>query len=491
MKAPPPLTAELLEAFSGVYLAHRYDELAATPEFHRECWRRYCDARIPAAATAAPRKHAKTTALTHDFVTAAVAFRWAEFVLLLGSSEDLAKENLGDIADEFRGNEDLRRDFGIAKLVVDQSTDLIVECTDGHQFRILARGAEQKIRGLKWHGKRPGLIIADDIEEDEQVASRDRRIKFRRWFMRAAIQALRKGGYVRVHGTVMHDDSLLANLLKNKSWNARLYKAHRAFDDFHDILWPEMFDEQALRTIRKGFIDANDAEGYAQEYLNDPRDSSDAYLRREWFQPMSEDERALPKLGAVGVDLAISKADRANRTSFSVGGKDLSNELFFVDQAVGRWDGLEIIEQFFALHETHHPEVYFVEDGVIWKSIVTMMNAEMARREIFLNIVPIWPVKDKAARGRSLQARMRAGRCKFDKEAEWYPAFEDELLRFTGNAEATLDDQFDSAAILSRGLETYSVEQEDLMSDDDLAFERESARLRASGGGGRSTVTGY
>ena len=487
----PQLTAELIEAFAGVYLSHRYDSLSATPAFHRECWQRYCDPRVRAAVTAAPRGHAKTTALTHDFITAALCFRWCEFVLVLGSSEDLAKENLGDIADEFRGNDDLRRDFGISRLVVDQATDLIVECSDGHQFRILARGAEQKIRGLKWHGKRPGLIVADDIEEDEQVASRDRRIKFRRWFMRAAVQALRKGGRVRVHGTVLHDDSLLANLLKNKSWNGRLYKAHAGFDDFNDILWPDMFDEAELRRRRQVFIDAGDAAGYAQEYLNDPRDSSDAYLRREWFLSMSEDEREYAKLLAVGVDLAISKADRANRTSFTVGGKDLSNVLFFVGQEVGRWDAHEIIDQFFAIAAHWRPEVFFVEDGVIWKAIAPSVQAEMLRRNVWLNIVPIWPVKDKAARGRSLQARMRALGCKFDKEASWYPAFEDELLRFTGNAEATLDDQFDSAALLCRGLESWVVSEQDLASEDELAFERESQRLRAAGSGGRSTVTGY
>jgi hypothetical protein len=488
---PPPLTADLVEAFSGAYLSHRYDEASRTPPFHRECWRLYCDETIPAAAVAAPRTHAKTTALTHDFITAAVLFRWAEFVLILGSSEDLAKENLANIAEELRNNQPLREDFAIASFVVDQKTDVIVERTDGSQFRILARGAEQLIRGLMWHGKRPGLIVADDIEGDEQVASKDRRITFKRWFFRAARQALREGGKIRVHGTIMHDDSLLANLMKNKSWAHRLYKAHRAFDDFSDILWPARFTEASLRAKRQEFIDARDAEGYAQEYLNDPRDSSDAYLHREWFAPMSDDERALPKLIAVGVDLAISKADRANRTSFSVGGKDLRNELFFVGQEVGRWDAFEICERFFTIHERWHPEVYFVEDGVIWKAISSTINAEMSRREVYLNIVPIWPIKDKASRGRSLQARMRAGACKFDKDAEWYPGFEDELLRFTGNAEATLDDQFDSAALLCRGLESWSVESEDMMSDEELAFERESQRLRASGGAGRSTVTGY
>ena len=79
---------------------------------------------------------------------------------------------------------------------------------------------------------------------------------------------------------------------------------------------------------------------------------------------------------------------------------------------------------------------------------------------------------------------------KFDKRASWYPEYEDELLRFTGLAEAMLDDQFDSTAILARGFEDLQpVEQEDFESEEEQIFNRQAARLR--GGDGRSQVTGY
>jgi hypothetical protein len=484
-------TAELIESFSALYLSHRYDEAARTPQFHRECWERYSDDSLWAAATAAPRKHAKTTALTHDFIIAACTFRWVDFVVLIGSSEDLAKDNLGNIAMEFRTNVPLRRDFGIGSLSTDQKTDIIVECLDGHQFRILARGAQQLIRGLIWKGARPGLIVADDIEDDAAVANKDVRDKFKRWFFRAARQALREGGKMRVHGTIMHDDSLLANLMRNASWDSKLYKAHESFDDFSNILWPDKFSPETLRKIRQEFIDAVDSEGYAQEYLNDPRDRSDAYLKQEWFRPMEAEDYGSAKVFAVGVDLAISKADRANRTSFTVGGKDIGNVVHVVDQRCGRWDALEIVDEFFSLQAERNPEAFFVEDGVIWKAIEPVMRAEMAKRDKWLNVIPKLPVKDKATRGRSLQKRMRSGGMRFDREASWYPSYENELLRFTGNAEATLDDQFDSSAILSAGLEEWNIVQEDIATDEEIAFERESESIRMQGSHGRSMVTGY
>lgn len=483
------LTAEVIEAFAGAYLSPRYDSAQPTPDFHRECWERYCSPH-PACATAAPRNHAKSTALTHDFGLAAALFRVEPYIIIVGASEDMAIEHLGEIANELRENEDIIRDFKIKGFVVDQKTDIIVECEDRYQFRFIARGAEQKIRGRKWRGHRPGLIIFDDIEDDEQVESRDRRRKFRRWFFRACKQALRDGGRIRGHGTILHEDSLLNRLMKNKAWNSRIYRAHRSFDDFSNILWEEKFPEARLRAIRQEFINEGDSAGYSQEYLNDPFDFDDAYLRRDDFLPMEEEDRKSFKIIGVGVDLAISKKDSANRTSFTIGGKDANNILHFVDQRVGRMDTGEIIEEFFSVDEAWHPDMFWVENGVIWKAIYPVLEAEMRKRDRWLSITPLTPVNDKKVRGRSLQKRMRARGCRFDKKAGWYDEFESELLRFTGDSEALLDDQFDSAAWLSRGFEGITVEERDAMSEEEEEFEFMSAALRR-GGDGRSAVTGY
>jgi hypothetical protein len=483
------LTAEIIESFSGIYLSPRYDSPSPTPDFHRECWQRYCGDH-PACATAAPRNHAKSTALTHDYVIASSVFRAEPYTILVGSSEDMAVEHLGDITAEFRENEDLIRDFKIKGFLVDQKTDCIIECHDGYQFRIIARGAEQKIRGRKWNGRRPGLIVFDDIEDDEQVESRDRRRKFRRWFFRACKQSLRDGGKIRGHGTILHEDSLLSRLIKNKAWNSRLYSAHRSFDDFSNILWPEKFSEERLRDIRQEFINEGDSAGYSQEYLNDPFDNDEAFIRREDFLPMSADDYDSLKIIGVGVDFAVSKADNANRTSFTVGGKDIDNNLNFLDERVGRWDTQEIIEEMFLIQQRWGVSVFFVEDGVIWKALLPMINAEMRRRDLWISFQPILPVKDKKVRGRSLQKRMRAGGCKFDKSGSWYPAFEAEILRFTGNSESVLDDQFDSAALLSRGFEEYhSIQEEDFLTDEEEEFMLISKSLQ--GDNGRNLVTGY
>lgn len=482
------LTPLLVENFAGIFLSEMYDNPVPVAPFHRAAWGLYCSPEL-FASVAAPRGHAKSTALTHTFIAAAVLFRFEPHVMLISSSEELAMGQLGDITKELKENDDLRAEFGVKKFLVESKGEIIVLCDDGYEFRILARGVEQRVRGIKWNGRRPGLIIGDDAEEDEQVENAGRRRKLLRWINRALIPMGRKGCKVRFHGTILHQDSFLAYTMKSKLWKSLLFKAHESFSDFSNVLWPEMWSEADLRAKQLAYIEAQDSAGYSQEYLNDPHDNEDAYLRKEHFRPMAPLHHEAPKLFAVGVDFAISKADSANRTSFTVGGQMTSNEICFVDERVGRMDTDEIIEEFFSIEARWHPDAFFVESGQIWLTLRPTLVKEMLRKGRFLNFVELTPIKDKATRGRPWQKRMKAGACFFDKEASWYPGYEEECLRFTGASEARLDDQFDSSATLLLGLERMpDVEEEDVLTEDEWAARRRNTQ---SAQVGRSATTGY
>ena len=142
----------------------------------------------------------------------------------------------------------------------------------------------------------------------------------------------------------------------------------------------------------------------------------------------------------------------------------------------------------FRLQELHDPEAFFVEDGVIWKSVQGTIYREMTARGKWMNLVPLASTRDKAARGKALQKRHRAGSMRFDKEAGWYEVYEAELLRFTGTSDALEDDRFDSTSILVRGFESMSeLQAEDFMEEEELDLIYGGYQKTA----GRSLVTGY
>ena len=151
----------------------------------------------------------------------------------------------------------------------------------------------------------------------------------------------------------------------------------------------------------------------------------------------------------------------------------------------GRWDALEIIDEMFSVEKRYHPELFVVERGAIEKAIGSVLRAEMFKRSIFLNLHQMTPTKDKQSRARSFQARMRSGGVRFNKEADWYPELEDEMVRFPKSRH---DDQVDALSYIGLVLDEVQsalTPQEQANEDYEEELEQDSFY------NGRNTTTGY
>ena len=138
---------------------------------------------------ALPRGHGKSTAITFAYLLATLLFRQRKFAIIVSDSEYQASMFLGQIKTALAENEDIinlfkikkNKEKGIVEFIKETESDIIVEFEDGHKFRVIAKGSEQRLRGLLWNGSRPDIMILDDMESDEQVMNKDRRDKFRKW----------------------------------------------------------------------------------------------------------------------------------------------------------------------------------------------------------------------------------------------------------------------------------------------------------------------
>ena len=190
------LNADIINGFTEEFLIGGYDDPMPTPELHTELWELMTGKRQK-IAVAAPRAHAKSTAITHAYVLANVLFRIRDYVLIVSDTSTQAEEFLADIKRELDENEPLKAAFGVKTFIKDNENTLIVELENGggkpYEFRISAKGSGKSLRGLKWRHKRPNLIIMDDLENDEMVESDERRLKFRKWFKNALMPGRLKG----------------------------------------------------------------------------------------------------------------------------------------------------------------------------------------------------------------------------------------------------------------------------------------------------------
>ena len=435
------LTAPTIFGFVKGCLQSTFDNPQPIPEFHKTLWS-LCCSEDKYVAVAAPRGHAKSTALTLSYALAAVLFREAKFLIILSDTEGQSSNFLGDIKAQLIENEDIHSLFGKMTFIKDSETNIIVSMSDGHQFRIMAKGAGQRLRGLKWRNKRPDLVLVDDLEDDEAVESKDRRTKLYRWFTNAVMPCLSDDGKIRVAGTILHMDSVLEKLLSKKSWTTRRYAAHN--EDFSEILWKEKFPREKLEAIRASYVEDGNPSGYSQEYLSYPIDESTAYFRRDDFQSFNPDTADYNRMTYyTAVDFAISESDSADYTVIATVGVDSDNKMYVVDVNRGRWDAKEIIDQMMNTQVKYNPDIFTVEVGMIRKALGPFLKEEMLRTGIFLNLKEMVPVKDKQTRARSIQARLRQGTVFFNTRADWYPDLEQELVRFPRDKH---DDMVDALA---------------------------------------------
>lgn len=504
------LTADVIKGFVATVLSSKFDGATSSPEFHEEAWD-LCCSKNQLVAIAAPRGHAKTTGITVSYGLATLLFRQRKFMVLVSDTEAQATMFLGFFKEHLQDNTNLIELFGIKRnaegkvvFIKDTETDIIVEMEDGHKFRVIAKGAEQKLRGLIWNGSRPDIILCDDMENDELVMNKDRREKMRRWFYSALLPCRSISGVVRVVGTILHMDSLLERLMPKPwgkgskqeplklssdkligGWRSVKYRAHT--DDFSGILWPTRWTREKLEGEREGYIAQGMPDAYSQEYLNIPLDESVAYFKRHDFQEMSEEQRENILNIYITADLAISESERADYSVFIVAGVDEKKRIYVLDVIRERLDGRQIVDMLIDLQRAYNPIMVGIEEMQVSKAIGPFLREEMQATGVYLNIDKLkHGGKDKIMRTRSIQARCRAHTVYFDKEADWYQTFEDECTRFPRDSH---DDQVDAFAYLGLMLDKL-VEAPTQQELDEEEYEDE---LRSSGWrtNGRSRLTGY
>lgn len=495
------LTAQAVHGFTASVLAARFDEPKPIPDFHDEMWSECCSEHSR-VALAAPRGTAKSTAITFAYVLAEICFRQASHVMIVSSNEEIASLFVKDIATEFHENQALSETFGFKRFQKESETEIIGMFDDGHKFRIIAKGAGQRMRGIKWDRKRPDLVVLDDLEDDEAVLNKARRDKLKRWFYGAVIPILKDGGKIRMVGTIVHMDSLLEGLMphpkakdtvdtplcmystkKDPTWRAKKYRAHN--HDFSELLWPDQLSKKKLLQIRQDFAERGLLDVYSQEYLNNPVDDSTAYFQEEDFIERPEAiSPSRPKTFYAGIDFAISQGERSDYTSIVLISVDDVGNMEVEQVERGRWDALEIFEKMFECQQLYDISLWVAESGQIQKSLGPFLYDEMRKRGVFMPIDVVTATKDKESRARSIQARMRAKAVWFDKNKGWYPDFHEELRRFPKGMH---DDQVDAFAHIGARLSDM-VESQSLQEVEDEEYEEE---LESHFDDGRSGITGY
>lgn len=316
----------------------------------------------------------------------------------------------------------------------------------GKMHMIACYGAGQNLRGLRYKEHRPDIVILDDIEDFEEVQSKEQRQKLKEWFF-ADVLPLSVAGRFFIIGTILHEDSFLNSLVTEPPEGFEVLK-YAILDGHGNSIWPERFPVSKIQQIKEEYHKRGLLHIFYAEYMNEPIADETRTFKKEWFQYFNPKDIDLERCSVyTAVDLAISEKETADYTAVVTVAVSPENHWFVLDCDYGRYDPFEQIEAIFRTIIKWKPLKVGIEKVAYQKALIHLLQKEMPKRNIFFEIVPLEAGKAKDIRIRALQPRFQARTIWFPAGAGFLTELEDELLMFP---RARHDDLIDALAYVEQ-----------------------------------------
>ena len=391
---------------------------------------------------AAPREHAKSTLCTLALPLHRACNGLARFIVIVSDTDTQSRFFLWAIREELETNERIREDYG--DLVGRKWTE--TEIILANNVKILARGAGASMRGIRHGPYRPDLIVADDLENDENIESPLQREKMTRWFDRTLLNCLAPGGSMLVVGTVLHYDSLLSRLLKRGADPRGGFKAKKyaAISASGGPLWPERWPIKRLEAKKRQIGLA----AFEQEFQNEPLDSEARIFREETFAYYTTEDIASKQLATYGfIDLAISEKQTADYTALVTIGVDEMGKIYVLDYVRRRMPiGAQVQACFHAYDRWEHTALG-VEVIAYQRAFKQLLDVESAKTSRWIPTVEVRPDVDKVRRISTLAPLIERGDLLFRREQT---ELVDELRHFPKAPHDDLADALHGAVNVAR-----------------------------------------
>jgi phage terminase large subunit-like protein len=404
----------------------------ASPVFHRALLADYFSPHN--TYDAAPRGFSKTT-LLQCAVLFECANRLQRFVVFIEKTFTEAAEVLSAVREECVENEDLiacygnllnneaSRIEGKHSKAKDAEGDLII-----NGVRLRAKGFDQPVRGLKSRAYRPTKIILDDCEQDSHIRNPDQRQKYEENFNKGVQPAIDIHGSIHVFGTILHEDSLLSNLIRLHG--GRVFRAYylEGEEDYERaktfaeaaqvdgvgavlLLWRSRWSWETLTKKRDEMRSKGlSINAFEQEYRNKPIAEEERKFRWEWLHnplrrigldDLLKSGKTL--VGYATIDAAESLNTGADSTASIVALIDPDGNWYLVDVRDDRRNITDLVALPFELWgkwKSHG----LIKVGVERKAFADQMKPLLDEQKRLRNVFPV--VEELKPMGRSKEGRI-------------------------------------------------------------------------------------
>lgn len=397
-----------LDRFLLTFFPHRFTRPFSS--IHRKIFTPIEDDSIQKLALAAPRGFGKTTDLI-GYAAKEILSGRKRYVVLCGSSGDMATQSLSDnLKWELSENELIQETFGDVR-TGEWSKEYFVVKVGKHQCIVRPVGAEQRMRGMLFRGRRPDLIICDDIENDESVLSDYQRQKLKSWFFSSLMNLVdrsKDNWKIAVIGTVLHEDSLLTNLLESKDWSGDRLSV---CDDNYQTLWPDFMSTEQISEVKAEYQRAGLLDVFFREYRSLPIARENQVFTQEMFRNYDEAEIRDRRIDTVVIcDPARSKESYSSDTAIVAVGIDGERGKVYVrDLDVGQYSPADLIRRVVEMAKRWGAIKLGVETTGLLEYITGPLTQEMMKQCYFAQLIEHKSRAAKEDRVAALQPLYKAG----------------------------------------------------------------------------------
>lgn len=284
-----------------------------------------------------------------------------------------------------------------------------------HQFiaEDYFRTHNTNIRGVRYNGKRPEIIILDDVTTNEALTSETIRKTISDNFYKAIIPALHPSHYrLFVIGTPISENDILSKLRTNKKWVVHRFPIADEFPCEKSKFkgnWPDRFNYEAVMDRYETFKEDGELQSFYQEYMLEITDRSTLLVEEtdiQWFDPSVILQNKQNYNFYIATDFATSTKKSADFSTIGVIAVSSNSDWLLVDGQCIRQTMQDNIDDLFRYVKKWNPLSVGIESSGQQGGFISIMQEMMLKRNIWFSFarkqgskdLGIRPVKDKMHR---------------------------------------------------------------------------------------------
>jgi hypothetical protein len=338
-------------------------------------------------------------------------FGKVNFIAFIGDSmENGTKNFFRNVVGKIDKSELLKQ---LIKIKRKTDSELELENADGIELNLKGYGASTNIRGVRYKGARPDIVILDDITTNDAINSETIQNTINDNFYKSVIPALHPTRYkIFFIGTPISERDIIHQLSDNPKWVVHKFPIAEKFPcDSQEFVgnWEDRFPYEAVLEKYEMYKAAGKAQDFYQEFMLEITDLTTLLVEEEdiqWFDPSIIKKNKENYNFYISTDFATSTKKSADFSTIGVWAVSSNNDWLLVDGQCIRQTMQENIDDLFRYVKKWQPLSVGIESSGQQGGFISIMQEMMMKRNTWFTFakkpgskdVGIRPNKDKVHR---------------------------------------------------------------------------------------------